>query len=97
MLIVFRLGNLFHGNWFFLFIFFIIVMLKSSLVWWWRLLRLNDFITETFNAFNVGLRLREFPVKVGRRRDADDDGHDRECFSIERQHIYVIETLNLFK
>jgi hypothetical protein len=60
-------------------------------------LRLNDFITESFDTFDVGFRVGEFLVHVHRRRNADDDGHDRECFSIERQHIYVIETLNLFK
>jgi hypothetical protein len=44
----------------------------------------------------VGLSLT-VNLHVHSRGDTRHDGHDRESLSVEGQHIYVIETLNLFK
>src|SRR5210317_2270803 len=97
MLIFIRLGG--YRSWFII----VFVLLYGNgfggrWTWLgWGSMRLNEFITETFDTFDIIFSFGEFLVHVHSRGDARHDGHDRESFSVEGQHIYVIETLNLFK
>jgi hypothetical protein len=96
MLIFLRLGV--YGSWF---IILVVFLYGNGLRGRWTGLgwgvRLNEFITETFDTFDIIFSFGEFLIDVHSRGDARHDGHDRESLSVEGQHIYVIETLNLFK
>ena len=86
MLIFFGLGNIIDRN---LFLLFIIVFLDNTLLSGWWCVRLNDFITETFDTFDITLSLCKLSVHVNGGRNAQNNSYNSESLSIERDHTFV--------
>ena len=87
MLIFFGLGNIIDYDLFLLFIVFLDNTLLSG--WWWWCVRLNDFITETFDTFDITLSLCKLLVHVNGGRNAQNNSYNSESLSIERDHTFV--------
>ena len=88
MLIFFGLGNIIDYD---LFLLLFIMFLDNTLLsgWWWWCVRLNDFITETFDTFDITLSLCKLLVHVNGGRNAQNNSYNSQSLSIERDHTFV--------